>query len=409
METSEKSARREVFNYNRKFKEQLLSIKMKLENLQSEYGCSPNFLLIFEDNVTEKVNLRGRDSLTAGRTLCCGEGSLKDQFAKGEINFQPERMSFIRKGSRMQVDQSFLQDWAESLSRGMKRKRDYEEDANESRPSKNPPDPTLGLLEPKLELLEPQVELREEGLSGTEVKKEEVKKEEGIKQEPVESLEEMNLAAMIRDETVKISVGNLLLQNSEDKRFSKIDPQLVKNAADARKRDYSMQELLAQASGGGMFSCGFCEFKTYCSKRLAVHVRSIHGYGAKKLVCRECGFSTLIKQEMGQHMKEHKRDLIKCNVDWCNFFTFDPEQSLLHAAQHREDEKNSSSGGGMKTQTMSLGFQCSSCPFKSSSKKGIKVHENRIDGKDKQVFGTGSSSAASSSSVQNLTNLSKAI
>ena len=50
-------------------REQLLSIKMKLENLQSEYGCSSNFLLIFEDNVTEKVNLRGRDSLTAGRFL----------------------------------------------------------------------------------------------------------------------------------------------------------------------------------------------------------------------------------------------------------------------------------------------------------------------------------------------------
>ena len=47
----------------------MLSIKMKLENLQSEYGCSSNFLLIFEDNVTEKVNLRGRDSLTAGRLL----------------------------------------------------------------------------------------------------------------------------------------------------------------------------------------------------------------------------------------------------------------------------------------------------------------------------------------------------
>ena len=121
----------------------------------------------------------------------------------------------------------------------MKRKREEENDANESRPS-NTLDPTLGLLEPKLELLEPQVELREEGLGGTDLKQEEVKKEEspGIKQEPVESLEEMNLAAMIRDETVKISVGNLLLQNSEDKRFSKIDPQLVKNAADARKRDY---------------------------------------------------------------------------------------------------------------------------------------------------------------------------
>ena len=80
----------------------------------------------------------------------------------------------------------------------------------------------------------------------------------------------------------------------------------------------------------------------------------------------------------------------------------------------------SSKSGGMKTQTMSLGFQCSNCPFKSSSKKGIKVwknllkraenklpnflkvHENRIHGKDKQVFGTGSSSAATSSSVHHL-------
>ena len=39
----------------------------------------------------------------------------------------------------------------------------------------------------------------------------------------------------------KMGVGNLLLQNNEDKRFSKIDPQLVKNAADARKRDYRCQ------------------------------------------------------------------------------------------------------------------------------------------------------------------------
>ena len=105
----------------------------------------------------------------------------------------------------------------------------------------------------------------------------------------------------------------------------------------------------------------------------------------------------------------------------CNFFTFDPEQSLLHAAQHREDEKNryflfstnelvttsvrkpvdeekyflsqfpisfvhlinmfllSSKSGGMKTQTMSLGFQCSNCPFKSSSKKGIKVWKTSFE------------------------------
>ena len=159
----------------------------------------------------------------------------------------------------MQVDQSFLQDWAESLrcpsssstlslslsivifhSRGIKRKHDDEEGAGDSQ-ARNPHDPSLGLLEPKLELLEPQVELREEGSSSsscTEVKQEVKEENQMVKQEPMESLDEINLAAMIRDETVKISVGNLLLQNNEDKRFSKIDPQLVKNAADARKRDY---------------------------------------------------------------------------------------------------------------------------------------------------------------------------
>jgi len=77
----------------------------------------------------------------------------------------------------MQVDQSFLQDWAESLSRGIKRKREDEnEDASESNPSNTLDPSSLGLLEPKLELLEPQVELQEEGLSScTEVKQEEVK------------------------------------------------------------------------------------------------------------------------------------------------------------------------------------------------------------------------------------------
>ena len=72
-------------------REQLLSIKMKLENLQSEYGCSPNFLLIFEDNVTEKVNLRGRDSLTAGRFLFSSIPSvsylLRPDYWKCNVNF----------------------------------------------------------------------------------------------------------------------------------------------------------------------------------------------------------------------------------------------------------------------------------------------------------------------------------
>ena len=105
------------------------------------------------------------------------------------------------------------------------------------------------------------------------VVKEEVEvKKEMIKQEPID---DVNLAAMIREETVKISVGNLLLQNNEDKtgfgnsllqnnkdkmgvgnlvlqnnedkRFSKIDPQLVKNAADARKRDYRCVSVVVRS------------------------------------------------------------------------------------------------------------------------------------------------------------------
>lgn len=116
------------------------------------------------------------------------------------------------------------------------------------------------------------------------MKEEEEVKKEMIKQEPID---DVNLAAMIRDETVKISVGNLLLQNNEDKmgvdnlilqnnknkmggdnlilqntkmgvgnlilqnnedkRFSKIDPQLVKNAADARKRDYRCVSVVVRS------------------------------------------------------------------------------------------------------------------------------------------------------------------
>jgi len=403
------SSRKEVFNYNRKFKEQLLLIKSKLENLQNDYGCSPNFLLMIEDNVTEKVNLRGRDSLTAGRTICCAEGELKEQFALGNINFHPDRMSFIMKGSKMQDDTEFLHDWAESVSRGIKRKHEKDEDEETKAYSNLMNDSKIALLEPKCELLEPKTEVSE-----TIVKQEPVEedanstttqlKEEQIKTSNSNSnltkVEMMNtlgasFTSVTKSEKVRISIGNLmakstaqLLPSASGNKFTKIDPQLVINAADARKRDYSLQELLAQAAGGGMFSCGVCEFKTYCSKRLAVHVRSIHGYGAKKLVCRECGFSTTVKQDMGQHMREHKRELIKCNVDWCNFFTFDPKQSLLHAEQHRKQETNSPGGLAMKNDgSMTLGFQCPNCPFKSNSKKGIKVHENRIHKKEKEVFG----------------------
>jgi hypothetical protein len=67
MGPKEEIKKSDLSDYNRKFREQLLIIKTKLEKLQSDFGCNSNFLLIIEDNVTEKINERGRDSLSAGR------------------------------------------------------------------------------------------------------------------------------------------------------------------------------------------------------------------------------------------------------------------------------------------------------------------------------------------------------
>ena len=67
MGPKEELKKSDLSDYNRKFREQLLTIKTKLEKLQSDFGCNSNFLLIIEDNVTEKINERGRDSLSAGR------------------------------------------------------------------------------------------------------------------------------------------------------------------------------------------------------------------------------------------------------------------------------------------------------------------------------------------------------
>lgn len=99
----------------------------------------------------------------------------------------------------------------------------------------------MELIEPKIELTEPKSEPVGPKL--------EVKQEPGtVKQEPGDPEDFMNAMAsssmMINNETLKIKVENLLLsnqglqKNSTDQRFNSIDPKLVLNAADARKRDY---------------------------------------------------------------------------------------------------------------------------------------------------------------------------
>ena len=170
-----------------------------------------------------------------------------------------------------------------------------------------------------------------------------------------------------------------------------------------------MQELLAQAAGGGMFSCGFCEFKTYCSKVESITSSSssfsswtfsetcgpcavdpwvwgkevglpgmrLQHSDKVSLTSDHCpltsdqeSFSWITLHRQAGDGSAHERaqegshqvqrwlvsrnkwtnpwltnkssTFSNCDVfcPRCNFFTFDPEQSLLHAAQHREDEKN---------------------------------------------------------------------
>lgn len=120
-------------------------------------------------------------------------------------------------------------------------------------------DSKIALLEPKCELLEPKTEVSE-----TIVKQEPVEedanstttqlKEEQIKTSNSNSnlikVDMMNtlgasFTSVTKSEKVRISIGNLmakstaqLLPSASGNKFTKIDPQLVINAADARKRDY---------------------------------------------------------------------------------------------------------------------------------------------------------------------------
>merc|ERR1719431_23903 len=137
---------------------------------------------------------------------------------------------------------------------------------------------------------------------------------------------------------------------------TKIDSELVKNAT------------VVHSEGGVNYSCSFCDFKTTCSKRLSVHVRTLHGTGLKKLVCKQCKFASMNKQEMSKHiMSKHKKALIRCKEDKCSFVTLSIEQFRAHAEEHKQNVPG-----------VTLDFKCDFCPFRTSSRKGIGVHINRI-------------------------------
>jgi len=369
---------KELSDYNRKFREQLLSIKTKLEKLQSDFGCNSNFLLLVEDNVTEKINMRGRDSVSAGRVLCCGEGDVKNFFCEGKLAFEPSVMSFLQPGNIIQDDPQFLMDWAAAVKfGGQKVKQEGEQQDGSNNWSGANQGPMSNTMAPNMAVMANML-AQLQALAA-------------IKQEPSEAGQNafgdiMNINNIVKKEPVDddCSVGNIdpsqFLAKDEGQSSSgisglnpflmsnKIDPELVKNAADARMRDYSVQELVKQAEGGVNYSCSFCDFKTFCSKRLSVHVRSLHGFGGKKLICKECKFTTVNKQIMSGHiMSEHRKDLIRCKEDKCNYYSFNADQFRIHAEEHKTNVPGTS-----------LNFKCDFCNFKSSSRKGIGVHINRI-------------------------------
>jgi len=135
-----------------------------------------------------------------------------------------------------------------------------------------------------------------------------------------------------------------------------IDPDLANNST------------MVKSDGGVNYSCSYCDFKTTSSKSLSVHVRELHKTGLKKLICKECKFSSMNKQVMQSHMmSEHKKALIRCKEDKCSFVTLSVEQFRAHAEEHKQNVPG-----------VTLDFKCDFCPFRTSSRKGIGVHINRI-------------------------------
>lgn len=309
-------------NSNKKFLDELLEIKTRLEALQSQFNRPANFLLVIEDNVTRKEKEK-KDNKSSGdecSVLCFGQGDIKDFFSKGQLGFQPAMMKFLRAGKTLNADEQFMADWAEGIKQGIKREVGVDS-AN-----------LLGNMAAMFNQLQAfaavKQEPRMEGL-------------DGIKSEPTDEDGFIDPSQFL---------GNVM------------NPFMAAN-----NEPINTEHITQPAVEGGMnYSCSYCDFKTFCTKRLSVHVRSNHGV-TKKLICRECKFTTFTKQQMSSHiMAEHRRDIIRCKEDKCNFYTLNIE----HFRKHSEEHKNN-------IPSVALDFKCDFCNFRSSSRKGIGVHINR--------------------------------
>jgi len=356
MEKEENKDKDMEVDHSGKFKEQLLAIKTSLEKLQSDFGCTSNYLLIVEDNVTEQAKEKIDVLSTSGRILCCGDGEPKKFFSEGNMAFEPSVMSFLQKGDRLEEDKQFMDDWASAVKMGGQVKQEAGIENNlemGNQDNQDMPDYNMVAMADMLAQAQNLASVKQEPIEAGE--------NANVKSEPMDGggdIDPSMFLAMAMAMNMN-GQGSSGLPGSGMNPFmmqTKIDSELVKNAK------------VVHSEGGVNYSCSFCDFKTTCSKRLSVHVRSLHGTGLKKLVCKQCKFASMNKQEMSKHiMSKHKKALIRCKEDKCSFVTLSIEQFRAHAEEHKQNVPG-----------VTLDFKCDFCNFRTSSRKGIGVHINRI-------------------------------
>ena len=95
---------------NRNIKSVLANIKNKIENIQTNNGGSPNYLLILEDNFSD-VKRTGPNTTMNRKLLVTTAGNLREDFKAKTVGYDPEKMIVMKKGKHLEGDFSFLDEY----------------------------------------------------------------------------------------------------------------------------------------------------------------------------------------------------------------------------------------------------------------------------------------------------------
>jgi len=347
-----------VTNDSEKFREKLLGIKNSLEKLQSDFGFPSSYLLIVEDNVTKKPTEKVEGFSTFGRILCCGDGEPRKFFCEGNLTFQPSVMSFLGRGDKLEEDKVFMEEWADAVKMRGQVKQEAGIQNNVNMSNQEMPQNNMAIMANMLAHLQAQAmaAVKQKSMeAGDNATNGNMDVNNIVKSEPIDP-GDVDGGGDFDPSMFLAMAMNAQASNNFSGIKPFIDPDLANNST------------MVKSDGAVNYSCSFCDFKTTSSKSLSVHVRELHKTGLKKFICKECKFTSMNKQLMQNHMmSEHKKALIRCKEDKCSFVTLSIEQFRAHAEEHKQNVPG-----------VTLDFKCDFCPFRTSSRKGIGVHINRI-------------------------------